>query len=75
MQEDRIDKKANAKRYSWIGHHGVYLVEMDGNRKVNTLWSCNVPVKYVSLISAGAGLSWVLRKPPFFLLIVHSGRL
>jgi len=41
VQEDRIDKKANAKRYSWIGRHGVYLVEMDGNRKVNTLWSCN----------------------------------
>ena len=41
VQEASIDRRANAKRYSWIGDHGVYLVEMDGNRKLNTFWSCN----------------------------------
>lgn len=41
VQEASIDKKANAKRYSWIGDLGVYLVEIDGNRKLNTFWSCS----------------------------------
>jgi hypothetical protein len=41
VQEASIDKKANTKRYSWIGDHGVYLVEIDGNRKLNTFWSCS----------------------------------
>jgi hypothetical protein len=41
VQEASIDKRANAKRYSWIGDHGVYLVEIDGNRKLNTFWSCS----------------------------------
>jgi hypothetical protein len=27
VQEGSIDRRANAKRYSWIGDHGVYLVE------------------------------------------------
>jgi hypothetical protein len=39
--ENWIDKRANAKRYSWIGKHGVYLVQMDGNRKLNSFWSCS----------------------------------
>lgn len=40
VQEASIDRRANAKRYSWIGDHGEYLVKMDGNRKLNTFWSC-----------------------------------
>jgi hypothetical protein len=40
VQEASIDRRANAKRYSWIGDHGKYLVKMDGNRKLNTFWSC-----------------------------------
>jgi hypothetical protein len=40
VQESWVDKRANAKRYSWIGGHGLYLVEMDGDHKLNTFWSC-----------------------------------
>ena len=36
VQEAFIDRKANAKRYSWIGDHGEYLVKINGNRKLNT---------------------------------------
>jgi hypothetical protein len=41
VQESWIDKRANAKRYSWIGNHGSYLVEMKENHKLGTFWSCN----------------------------------
>ena len=41
VQEASINRRANAKRYSRTGNHGVYLVEMDENPKLNTFWSCN----------------------------------
>jgi hypothetical protein len=43
VQEERINKgKLNSKRWSWIGQHGVYLVQMNGNIKEETFWSCNL---------------------------------
>jgi hypothetical protein len=41
VQEERINKKQNSKRYSWIGQHGLYLVQMNENIKGETFWSCN----------------------------------
>lgn len=41
VQEASIDRRADAKRYSWIGDHGEYLIKMDRNRKLNIFWSCN----------------------------------
>jgi hypothetical protein len=37
VQEERINKgKLNSKRWSWIGQHGVYLLQMNGNIKEET---------------------------------------
>jgi hypothetical protein len=41
VHEDWVCRPSNAKRYSWIGAHGLYLVEMNGNQRVNTFWSCS----------------------------------
>lgn len=32
-------QKGEHEAILWIGDHGVYLVKMDGNRKLNTFWS------------------------------------
>lgn len=40
VEEAQLEKKANAKRTSWVSDHGIYLVEMVGNERRKTYWSC-----------------------------------
>lgn len=41
VREDWVCRPSDAKRYSWVGAHGMYLVEMNGNQRVSTFWSCS----------------------------------
>lgn len=39
--EKWVRRPANARRYSWVGDHGLYLVEMKENQRGSTFWSCS----------------------------------
>ena len=56
VEEAQLEKKANAKRTSWVSDHGIYLVEMVGNDRRKTYWSCKYcdEKHYLHLLEAGS---------------------